>query len=151
MRLWSLHPKYLDRAGLAGCWREGLLARSVLTKLANGKTKVGYSNHSQLLRFKAQKDPVLYVNEYLHHIVDEAETRGYKYKRDKLSPRVGNLLIQTTTGQLLFEANHLIKKLETRDPKRISLFNISSIPTPHPIFDIIIGNVEEWEKCFQNK
>lgn len=30
MRLWSLHPKYLDTKGLVACWREGLLARKVL-------------------------------------------------------------------------------------------------------------------------
>ncbi|MFR6354685.1 pyrimidine dimer DNA glycosylase/endonuclease V, partial [Akkermansia sp.] len=27
MRLWSLHPSYLDSAGLVALWREGLLAR----------------------------------------------------------------------------------------------------------------------------
>lgn len=30
MRLWSLHPKYLDARGLVALWREGLLARKVL-------------------------------------------------------------------------------------------------------------------------
>jgi hypothetical protein len=30
MRLWSLHPKYLDKLGLLGLWREGLLAQKVL-------------------------------------------------------------------------------------------------------------------------
>ena len=30
MRLWSLHPCYLDPAGLVAVWREGLLARAVL-------------------------------------------------------------------------------------------------------------------------
>ena len=29
MRLWSLHPRYLDRQGLTALWREGLLARAV--------------------------------------------------------------------------------------------------------------------------
>nr|WP_243687290.1 pyrimidine dimer DNA glycosylase/endonuclease V [Methanobacterium formicicum] len=50
MRLWSLHPKYLDVKGLVALWREGLLARAVL----KGKTK-GYTNHPQLIRFKNQK------------------------------------------------------------------------------------------------
>ena len=30
MRLWSLHPSYLDAVGLVALWREGLLARKVL-------------------------------------------------------------------------------------------------------------------------
>ena len=46
MRLWSLHPKYLDIKGLVACWREGLLARKVLLD----QTK-GYKNHPQLIRF----------------------------------------------------------------------------------------------------
>jgi hypothetical protein len=34
MRLWSIHPKYLDSKGLVACWREGLLAQkgSVLAR-----------------------------------------------------------------------------------------------------------------------
>ena len=41
MRIWSLHPKYLDAKGIVALWRETLLAKHVL----EGKTK-GYKNHS---------------------------------------------------------------------------------------------------------
>jgi Pyrimidine dimer DNA glycosylase len=51
MRIWSLHPRYLDRQGLTAGWREGLLAQKVLT----GTTK-GYRNHPQLRRFRAPGD-----------------------------------------------------------------------------------------------
>ena len=47
MRLWSLHPSYLDSIGLVALWREGLLARKVLL----GQTK-GYTHHPQLIRFR---------------------------------------------------------------------------------------------------
>ena len=30
MRLWTLHPRYLDSQGLVALWREALLARAVL-------------------------------------------------------------------------------------------------------------------------
>lgn len=30
MRLWTLHPKYLDTKGLVALWREALLAQKVL-------------------------------------------------------------------------------------------------------------------------
>jgi len=46
MRIWSLHPKYLDTKGLVALWRDALLARHVL----QGKT-TGYKNHPQLNRF----------------------------------------------------------------------------------------------------
>jgi len=29
MRMWSVHPSHLDRAGLVACWRESLLAQAV--------------------------------------------------------------------------------------------------------------------------
>ena len=47
MRLWSLHPSYLDSAGLVALWQEGLLARKVLSS----QTK-GYIHHPQLHRFR---------------------------------------------------------------------------------------------------
>jgi len=47
LRLWSIHPKYLDYKGLVAVWREGLLAKRVLM----GETKE-YRDHPQLLRLK---------------------------------------------------------------------------------------------------
>ena len=43
MRLWSIHPRYLDSMGLVALWREALLAQAVL----RGETK-GYKFHPQL-------------------------------------------------------------------------------------------------------
>jgi hypothetical protein len=40
MRLWSIHPRYLDPQGLVALWREALLARAVL----RGQTR-GYRHH----------------------------------------------------------------------------------------------------------
>lgn len=68
MRLWSLHPKYLDVKGLVALWREGLLARAVL----KGKTK-GYTNHTQLIRFKKQKNPVLFLDTFLNQVYLESK------------------------------------------------------------------------------
>ncbi len=36
MRLWSLHPRYLDAKGLVALWREALLARAVLRGATRG-------------------------------------------------------------------------------------------------------------------
>ena len=52
MRLWTLHPRYLDARGLVALWREALLAQKVL----RGKTR-GYRAHPQLQRFREQADP----------------------------------------------------------------------------------------------
>lgn len=53
MRLWTIHPKYLDTRGLTALWREALLARKVLKGLT-----IGYRHHPQLERFRQQARPV---------------------------------------------------------------------------------------------
>ncbi len=64
MRLWTLHPRYLDSQGLVALWRESLLARAVL----RGQTR-GYRHHPQLARFLAHPTPRYAINAYLAAIV----------------------------------------------------------------------------------
>lgn len=157
MRLWSVHPKYLDKQGLTACWREGLLAASVLRRIDAGEIKVGYRNHSQLVRFKAQAKPRVMVSEYLHYIVDEATTRKYSYDRSKLFPRIGlAACMELTTGQLGFEWWHLLNKIMTRSPDwvkknlsgigNLTVLQIQAQVDPHPLFTLVKGEVADWEK-----
>lgn len=141
MRIWSLHPSYLDTKGLVAVWREGLLALHVL----RGQTK-GYTQHPQLLRFKAHASPVLAISNYLHAVVDEAEQRQYQFQRGKLEPFIELPLILVTRGQVEYEAQHLLKKLEQRDPERWQQFQQLSNFTTHPLFTVIEGEREPWEK-----
>jgi hypothetical protein len=66
MRLWSLHPRYLDRQGLTAAWREALLAQAVLA----GRTR-GYRSHPQLSRFAGLAEPVGAIGAYLEALADE--------------------------------------------------------------------------------
>jgi len=141
MRLWSLHPKYLDAKGLVAVWREGLLARKVLL----GKTH-GYRNHPQLERFRNQKNPVASVERYLHAICDEASERGYSFDRGKLGRKHSNLRMTVTTKQLSYEVDHLKKKLWKRDRLRFQSLRRLKTVLPHPLFKLIKGNIEEWER-----
>ena len=84
MRLWSLHPKYLDAPGLVALWREALLAQAVL----RGETK-GYRSHPQLRRFRDQMDPVIVITAYIQHVHSEAVVRGYRFDDSKILPRAG--------------------------------------------------------------
>ena len=144
MRLWSIHPSFLDRAGILGVWREGLLAQKVLL----GETK-GYKNHPQLIRFRNTDDPLLYVGTYLYFIYVEGKNRGYKFDVEKIKkydPAVEK--IELTTGQLYFEYQHLLKKLEKRDPEKYRE-DVNRKPEPHPLFKLVEGDVEPWEKSAQ--
>ena len=106
MRLWTLHPKYLDRQGLVAVWREGLLAQAVL----RGTTK-GYKNHPQLDRFKTHPKPLMAIAYYLYEVSEEATRRGYIFDTSKIGLTGNTPAIQTTSGQLEFENRHLLNKL----------------------------------------
>jgi len=145
MRLWSLHPKYLDQKGLVAVWREGLLALHVLSGFTQG-----YRHHSQLTRFKNSPEPVLAISNYLHGIADEADLRGYKFQRLKLLKFEPNLSLDLTTQQLIFETKHLEQKLAIRSPKRHQDFKLISQFISHPLFKLVPGEIEGWEKISRN-
>jgi len=141
MRLWTLHPKYLDARGLVALWREGLLAQAVL----RGKTK-GYVNHPQLVRFRGQPLPVGSIAAYLRAVHGESLARGYRFAAGKISRARGSDLITATRGQLEYEWRHLMAKLEVRDAQwRAGLERVKR-PQPHPLFRIVSGGVEHWER-----
>ena len=145
MRLWSIHPQYLDRQGLLACWRESLLAKAVL----EGKTK-GYTNHPQLIRLKDSGKPIVAVKLYLDWLADEADHRRYHFDRNKI--RHGKKVefldkpILVSTGQLEYEWDHLLAKVKTRDPKWYQQLQKNNIISPHPLFNIWTGDIESWER-----
>jgi hypothetical protein len=142
MRIWSLHPKYLDAKGLVALWRETLLAQAVL----RGKTK-GYRHHPQLLRFRARPSPVGSIAEYLRVVREEALTRGYRFAADRIvRTRAPGNRLTVTRGQLEFEWQHLLRKLRTRDPQRLARLATVTKPRPHPMFRVVRGGVASWEK-----
>lgn len=142
MRLWSLHPRYLDPQGLVALWREGLLAKAVL----RGETR-GYRHHPQLLRFQAQPLPLSSLNAYLAVVLAEATARGYAFDRSKLGPRRAVSPIEVTDGQLAHEWQHLLRKLSTRSPQLYRRWSEVTVPDCHPLFRIRSGPIEEWERA----
>jgi len=140
VRLWSLHPQYLDSKGLVALWREALLAQRVL----QGETR-GYTRHPQLLRFKEQPRPVAAIATYLLHIHREAVERGYHFDADKIAPGRSRKQMLVTDGQLAYEWQHLLGKLKLRDPQRYRELRSLQHPLPHPMILIVPGEVAAWE------
>ncbi len=141
MRLWSLHPKYLDAKGIVALWREALLAQKVL----QGKTK-GYRHHPQLERFKNSGAPLPAIAYYLAGVWKEAGRRGYCFDRTKILGDGGPVKISVTRGQLKYEWNWLRRKLKTRDPARCALLRPGLRIQSHPSFRVTPGQVEPWER-----
>lgn len=141
MRIWSLHPKYLDARGLVALWRECLLAQAVLRGERNG-----YVHHPQLLRFRNAASPVGFIAAYLRDVHKEATIRGYRFDVKKISRAQASGRLTVTCSQLEFEWHHLLKKLELRDPGRRENLVSLKRPDPHPIFQVIRGEIADWEK-----
>lgn len=176
MRLWSLHPGYLDAKGLVACWREALLAQAVLA----GRTK-GYTRHPQLERFRDTPEPLAAIGAYLAAIAEEATRRGYHFDATRIleppataadppehlpfphgavpsappSPTPvptpasgGHACLDVTTGQLALERRHLLAKLRRRSPSDVARLERVEADRvdPHPMFRVVEGGVAAWER-----
>lgn len=149
MRLWSIHLKYLDKAGIVSLWRESLLAQNVLCR----KTK-GYKNHPQLKRFRNHANPQKAIANYLIEIWRESRRRGYKFDKTKIRTWGKADKIKVTRGQIKYEFDLLCEKLKKRDLLRYrKLLSVKEkVIKCNPFFKIVEGQVEEWEKlaAFKN-
>lgn len=140
MRLWSLHPSYLDTRGLTAVWREALLAQAVL----RGRTR-GYRQHPQLQRFRESARPRAAIATYLRAVLAEAQSRGYRFDASKIGRAVGIARLPVTRSQLQYEWQHLQRKLASRSPAWLAGLPRVSVPRPHPLFRPVRGGIARWE------
>jgi hypothetical protein len=141
MRLWSIHPCYLDARGLVALWREGLLAQKALM----GDTR-GYKNHPQLARFRNAQNAIGAIATYLRRVADVADGRGYRFNRSKIANKNMKGKMVVTNGQVEYEFRHLLKKLRGRDPGSYKKLKMLKKIKVHPLFRKRHGNVEDWER-----
>ena len=142
MRLWTLHPKYLDSQGLVALWREALLARAVL----RGRT-VGYRHHPQLERFREHERPRSAINAFLAEVHGESKRRGYSFDRAKVGPVRAPCRLVATSGQIEHEWQHLLRKLRARSRADYLRCRTLSEPEANPLFTIVNGPIAPWERA----
>lgn len=136
-----MHPRQLDRQALVACWRETLLAQAVLA----GRTK-GYTRHPQLTRFRSTSGDETLVGAYLTGLADEADQRGYRFDRTRIiAPARPEPCLTVSDGQLAYEWEHLLAKLERRSPEEWEGWRDAS-PEPHPLFEVVPGPIADWER-----
>lgn len=148
MRLWSIHPKYLDAQGISGQWREALLAQKVL----QGRTK-GWRNHPQLIRFKEHRNYMDAIGYYLLKIYEESVNRNYIFNKNKIiKTNVNPAKIQITSNQIEYEYKLLMERLKKRSPiKYNENLGKDVIIFSHPLFVIVEGDIELWETGYWKK
>ena len=141
MRLWTLHPKYLDAQGLTALWREALLAQAVL----RGRTR-GYTRHPQLDRFRANPSPRSAINAFLAEVHRESLRRNYSFDASKLGRVRVECRIEATSGQLEHEWEHLKRKLRARNREHYAQVRRVDRPEANPLFTIVAGPIAAWER-----
>ncbi|MEQ1879909.1 MAG: pyrimidine dimer DNA glycosylase/endonuclease V [Burkholderiales bacterium] len=141
MRIWSIHPKYLDSQGLVALWREALLAQAVI----RGQTQ-GYRHHPQLMRFTRQRAPVSAIGAYLKAVHQEACARSYAFDKSKIGSNRKVSPVPVTSGQMEYEWAHLLRKLALRSPPDYERVRTEPTPDCHPLFRLVAGDVESWER-----
>lgn len=151
-RLWSLHPGYLDQKGLGACWKE---AKGAQTSLMN--PDAGGQQHSALIRFRAHHDPVGAIGAYMRSLwVEAALRRNYRYNYKLIAQPnppsevyETNFAMPVTKGQVQYEAEFLREKINKRDGlPRLYLPSPNTLEAIrlHPLFYMVEGDVEDWER-----
>lgn len=91
------------------------------------------------------------VAAYLRGVHQEAERRGYRFDATRVIPVTWKGIIQETTGQLLYEWQHLLAKTALRSPAHHATLLPITMPDPHPLFLLVDGEVRTWERIVQNQ
>jgi hypothetical protein len=81
MRVWTIHPKYLDDKGLGGVWMDALLVQ----KLVHGGECGNYRKHPQCQRWLKGPMERYLLSIYLIEVWLEAKMRGFDYKHEKIT------------------------------------------------------------------
>ncbi len=107
---------------------------------------MGYRNHPQLQRFRSAENPLAALEAYLWELWEEGTRRGYRFDVDKLGERLPVECLPVTEGQLAYELAHLRAKLAVRSPVWHERIAGIVAPDPHPLFIVVPGGVEPWER-----
>lgn len=132
MRLWSIHPKYLDKHALIALWREGLLAQKALS----GKGLVDEAN-VQLVRFKKSANPVRAIGSYLSFVASEGAKQGCKLNHERiLQPNFEAKFMTTDVAQMELEVEQLKARMKTRNKDKFKLLTDVHKFEANPVFTL---------------
>ena len=141
MRLWSIHPRYLDPPGLVGLWREALLAQGIMS----GRT-TAYRNHPQARRVLEQPDPWGAIHDYLVGVWKEGHRRDYRFDKTRILDHTVGFSMDVPRGQIEYEAVLLRMKLEARNPGYLDDLPLLGDVLPHPSIKVVDGGIAGWER-----
>ncbi|MBF0416965.1 MAG: hypothetical protein HQL86_01790 [Magnetococcales bacterium] len=75
---------------------------------------------------------------------------GYRFEAVRIIPSNWEVMIRETTDQLLYERDHHLKKTALPRPAHHVTLLATTEPTPHPLFTLVGGVVQTWERTGSN-
>ena len=142
MRLWSLHPRYLDPKGLVALWREALARPGRAPGAIPGDiATIPSCSDSARSPLRVAASPSTFGPCTRNRSSEATASTGARLCTGGTVARV-----DVTRGQLDFEWRHLLAKLEKRNPPVLEALQNTGDPAPHPLFRVVPGAIEEWER-----
>jgi len=129
VRLWTLHPRYLDDSTLREAWRDGLTARR---RLAAGPDL--NTSDPVLLELAATRKPLATVDRYLRSLFEEARRRGKAFDLSRLGTATDAQSIPISSERVRQDWAELMGVIERRDPDRHARLKNLQRPHCHPAF-----------------
>lgn len=146
MRFWSFHPKLLDKIGLSRNINETIAGYKAFCKTGEGYPK-NWEKHRQLIRFQKLSRGDLAIKDYIQFLL----MIWHNKKLDEIN--VENFPMNLTLGyltvtdkQLRYEWQHYLGKIKKRSPNLYKKMMHITQPEPHPLFKVVKGEIEPWEK-----
>jgi hypothetical protein len=75
-----------------------------------------------------------------------ARPRGNRFDRSKIAVSGDCVKINVQRGQIEYEWEHLLKKLQARAPDIYEVKKDLLRPASHPLFEIVPSGFEDWER-----
>ena len=98
------------------------------------------------MHFEDLDEPIIGIDTILLYIYFESLERGYNFDRSKFINIDLDLRIDVNSGQVDYEWEHLLKKLEVRDIERFNRIKDDVYVETNPLFTMIAGEIEDWER-----
>lgn len=146
MRLWSIHPQYLDTKEFVACWKDAIDASAIIKRDDRNIHKI----YPQLSRFNDIIPSKPAINKYLMFMYYNSIIRGYRFKHKNIDfkeiEKNPGIRILVTRGQLNHELKIVRKILEDRDSELLDspIYSYREVE-PNPMFMVITGGIEQWE------
>lgn len=132
MKLWKIHPKYLDDKELLDLFKHALIVKDILS----GKL-LAYRTNKYVSIFKERGNPILAIDAFLYQIYIEIKKRGYH--QDHSNIRKVSIIekINIKKEDIDEEYNEFLKLIKERNVEKYQSIRKEIEISPNPVFNVV--------------